>query len=417
MTRILIAAALAATWFLSNPLSAQEHYGRWEWHDFGTTHLPPHWSETHVVPEFNGLVGGSLRDRPILFDVMSGELFEFENTGLPWINDVSDTYATIGQTDWYDHATRELSPLPVPEEAVGIFVGPVTATGRVAAEAWHSTPLGGPDWISLAIYDAGQVTTVIDPPWTREVIPNSGIFVPYGELYPRAISPNGRYVAGTANDIQAGGVARAFVADLDTGQITFGEGTIYHAVSDAGLPTAAIAINAAGQAVGTHGAGVLFNPLAIDDAGRVLRLVPGPMVPDPDFEPDEGILAETYQLQIGLPIHVAGDFNASGGVEQGDLDVILSGWGTSAEGAERPAAWVHDLAAGSGIIDQAELDRVLSRWGASDGPVVGPAPPAGNDAAIPEPATYLLAAIAVLTGVNGIRRRRPRAAQAGPDAP
>ncbi|MEM8494623.1 MAG: hypothetical protein AAF663_04460 [Planctomycetota bacterium] len=62
---------------------------------------------------------------------------------------------------------------------------------------------------------------------------------------------------------------------------------------------------------------------------------------------------------------VEGDYNNSGSVEQGDLDIVLSNWGgprgawSDAEGFTTPT------------VDQEELDRVLSQWGASASPSFG----------------------------------------------
>ncbi len=59
---------------------------------------------------------------------------------------------------------------------------------------------------------------------------------------------------------------------------------------------------------------------------------------------------------------LAGDFNGTGQVEQGDLDLVLQNWGASATGL--PASWINDRP-DSGLIDQAELDLVLLNWGAT----------------------------------------------------
>jgi hypothetical protein len=81
-----------------------------------------------------------------------------------------------------------------------------------------------------------------------------------------------------------------------------------------------------------------------------------------------------------------GDYNASGLVEQADLDLVLGNWGRSAD--ELPAGWVNDLP--SGIIDQAELDRVLAGWGDQ---VILPAGAAA--AAVPEPAALTMLLVAI----------------------
>jgi hypothetical protein len=92
-----------------------------------------------------------------------------------------------------------------------------------------------------------------------------------------------------------------------------------------------------------------------------------------------------------------GDYNASGLVEQADLDLVLLNWGQSA--TPPPANWTNDLPMGT--IDQAELDKVLLGWGNS-------AALAGLSAsAVPEPAglaTTVLCA-SILATAHFCRRR------------
>ncbi len=82
---------------------------------------------------------------------------------------------------------------------------------------------------------------------------------------------------------------------------------------------------------------------------------------------------------------IAGDYNASGQVEQGDLDLVLQNWGATAV----PGTWVNftGLPGGNigGLVEQTELDLVLSNWGDS-------ATPDFRWSAIPEPGTALLIA-------------------------
>jgi hypothetical protein len=74
--------------------------------------------------------------------------------------------------------------------------------------------------------------------------------------------------------------------------------------------------------------------------GQILRLVPGS-----DF--------------------ANGDYDLSGTVDQGDLDLVLLNWGQDAGPA--PLGWIHDLPGGA--IDQNELDDVLLNWGQA---IMGP---------------------------------------------
>jgi cyclophilin family peptidyl-prolyl cis-trans isomerase len=91
-----------------------------------------------------------------------------------------------------------------------------------------------------------------------------------------------------------------------------------------------------------------------------------------------------------LPGGVEGDYNANGRVEQGDLDLVLLNWGEDA--APLPAGWFQDLP--SGTVDQSELDGVLLNWGSA---AASAAPLASTS--VPEPATWFLAALAVLVGI------------------
>jgi hypothetical protein len=58
-----------------------------------------------------------------------------------------------------------------------------------------------------------------------------------------------------------------------------------------------------------------------------------------------------------------GDYNASGMVEQADLDLVLQYWGQ--EGASAPPAWTNGRP--SGVIGQTHLDAVLLNWGTTQG--------------------------------------------------
>ncbi len=89
------------------------------------------------------------------------------------------------------------------------------------------------------------------------------------------------------------------------------------------------------------------------------------------------------------------DFDGSGLVEQGDLDLVLQNWGLDTQANPIPARWFNDLP--DGLIDQAELDKVLLGWGDM-------AAPGFEDATyVPGPAVGVGAVVLI---VSITRRRR-----------
>ena len=99
--------------------------------------------------------------------------------------------------------------------------------------------------------------------------------------------------------------------------------------------------------------------------------------------------ADVVVLQGGI----TGDYNASGQVEQGDLDLVLQNWGDVTPPV--PTGWVNDLPVGQ--IEQTELDKVLQNWGSTSAPDF-------SGSAVPEPA--MTAAFGILGGL--VLRRRPK---------
>ncbi len=88
----------------------------------------------------------------------------------------------------------------------------------------------------------------------------------------------------------------------------------------------------------------------------------------------------------------AGDYDDSGQVEQGDLDLVLQNWGAGFAGV--PGTWVNERP-NSGIVDQAELDGVLLNWGNTSSPRF-------DGSAVPEPAAL---GVCVLSWFVANRRR------------
>ncbi len=109
---------------------------------------------------------------------------------------------------------------------------------------------------------------------------------------------------------------------------------------------------------------------------------------------------------LGVDSFLPGDFNASGQVEQGDLDLVLQNWGvdTLVNGsANIPTGWIN-FPEDTSVIDQNELDAILQNWGSTASPDF-----ALNPDAVPEPATVSLLA---LPWVLARRCRRVTAASA-----
>lgn len=113
------------------------------------------------------------------------------------------------------------------------------------------------------------------------------------------------------------------------------------------------------------------------------------------------------------PIPLVGDYDGSGDVGQGDLDLVLAFWGAAANDGQAPAGaatWVNADDVTASIIGQDELARVLQNWGntsaitAELGAITDATGLSDDDvrALIPEPAT---AAVVMLGGLAMLRRR------------
>ncbi len=113
-------------------------------------------------------------------------------------------------------------------------------------------------------------------------------------------------------------------------------------------------------------------------------------------ETDYDLVIDNFLLETGAAaVGITGDFNGSGQVEQGDLDLVLQNWGDDTAANGIPAGWINDNDQ-LGQIEQTELDRVLQNWGSTTAPDF-----AGSS--VPEPATLALLS---LGGLAMLRRRQ-----------
>ncbi|MEM7577732.1 MAG: hypothetical protein AAF328_09670 [Planctomycetota bacterium] len=101
------------------------------------------------------------------------------------------------------------------------------------------------------------------------------------------------------------------------------------------------------------------------------------------------IIFDSFSITQATETGLVGDYDDSGSVEQGDLNLVLNNWGLDAPFDPNGEAFA-DLA-----VNQEELNRVLNNWG--DSAVA----PSFEGSAVPEPAS-----VALLAGLAALTRRR-----------
>ena len=101
---------------------------------------------------------------------------------------------------------------------------------------------------------------------------------------------------------------------------------------------------------------------------------------DPTFT--QGIVEYT-----SLDVDSMGDYDDSGEVEVGDLNLVLFNW--NEDGANLPATWVNERPAAGTAVAIDQLNGVLFNWGNLS-----------SLAAVPEPATITLVWLALLAACS-----------------
>ncbi|MEM1026519.1 MAG: hypothetical protein AAGJ38_00375 [Planctomycetota bacterium] len=105
-----------------------------------------------------------------------------------------------------------------------------------------------------------------------------------------------------------------------------------------------------------------------------------------------------FSIAVAVSTAIAGDFDASGRVEQGDLNLVLNNWGSNTFNGDANA--LPDGGPFDGTIDQNELNAVLNNWGSSG--------EAAESLAVPEPsiASVLLLGCGLLLTRTGASKRQ-----------
>ncbi|MEM8781302.1 MAG: hypothetical protein AAGE65_00475 [Planctomycetota bacterium] len=139
--------------------------------------------------------------------------------------------------------------------------------------------------------------------------------------------------------------------------------------------------------------GTVWDPTAVLEPGRYEILFTASASSQsngPTIIAGSGNTSLNIQLDFTAIGGQPGDFDSSGQVEQGDLNLVLNNWGSDR------GAWANAGGLVSTQVDQEELNAVLNNWGATAAPSFTANP------SVPEPGVAVLSGLAAWT----TRRRR-----------
>ncbi|MEM8493930.1 MAG: spherulation-specific family 4 protein [Planctomycetota bacterium] len=282
----------------------------------------------------------------------------------------------------------ELRYNPVPNGSIDVGDGSGDRTGWVGVEAYSVDPAGdaGPqvDFVGLAIaHDDDEVFFRVerDAGAANPLDFNQNVFIDADQDRATGFTGGGGFLPIGVDYLLQGGTLYSFANGSN--QEVWGWNSL-SSVNFDGTPSTDVELAVARASLG--------DPIAIDFVLNAANTGSGSAE---DYYPNAGNLTDgeyfTYAF-VATAQGLVGDYNGSGAVEQGDLNLVLNNWGVETTG-NVPAGWINDLP--EGAVDQAELNRVLNNWGASSAPNLASLP-------IPEPASML--ALSALTSV-ALRRR------------
>ncbi len=216
----------------------------------------------------------------------------------------------------------------------------------------------------LAAADDGQNTVYTDPAnfITRFDLPSL--------LYFNFTFDNGFTIADASNFSPTSTIQN----DLDTRQFRAVNGVLDGILGGFSFDYQPSPIPAGSQYTGTSVDDIFCVVLPCPQGGAHFRFA-GPLS------------SETHTGRFRLVASLPGDYDASGQVAQGDLDLVLQNWGRNTIFQGFPPGWINDRPLGQ--IAQTQLDGVLQNWGSASVPDF-------RGTNLPEPSALVLLALTLL---------------------